>query len=316
MDEIRLVLCENFEYDIIAISETWLSESPQNDCRDLYLPNYTIFRKVLQTPNSRGGGVAFYVSNNIKVSPHFDLSSEKIELLWLESTTNSKTLLIGVCYRPPGQNRTDATLFVNELELSLENVKTLRSDVTVLMGDFNDKCNSWDDDHSSSELERKLYDLAKVNTYNQLIIEPTRYVGDTATLLDLIITDSPHLCYHADVSSSLANLDYCTIHCRLDISTYKTKAFKRTVWDYKATYINEINESMYSAPWDTSYALYDDIDDNISFNNSLIKSICLEHILHKTVTIRTTDKPWMSNEVCYFFRRRDSFLRNSKELSQ
>ena len=71
----------------------------------------------------------------------------------------------------------------------------------------------------------------------------------------------------------------------LDISTYKTKAFKRTVWDYKATNINEINESMHNAPWYTSYALYDDVDDILSFNNSLIKSICQEyrkiHILFK-----------------------------------
>ena len=132
--------------------------------------------------------------------------------------------------------------------------------------------------HLIIELGRKLYDLAKVNTYNQLINEPTRYVGDTATLLDLIFTDSPHLCYHSGVSSPLANLDHCTIHCILDISTYKTKAFKRTVWDYKATNINEINESMHNAPWDTSYALYDDVDDILSFNNSLIKSICQEHI--------------------------------------
>ena len=106
--------------------------------------------KIVKTPNSRGGGVAFYVSNNIKVLPRFDSSSEKIELLWLEITTNNKTLSIGVCNRPPGQNRTDATLFLNELELSLENVKTLRSDVTILMGGFNDKCNSWDDDSEGS----------------------------------------------------------------------------------------------------------------------------------------------------------------------
>ena len=66
---------------------------------------------------------------------------------------------------------------------------------------------------------------------------------------------------------------------------------------------------MHSAPWDTSYALYDDVDDIPSFNNYLIKSICQEHILNKTVTIRTTDKPWMSNEVRYFFRRRDRFFK-------
>ena len=115
-----------------------------------------------------------------------------------------------------------------------------------------------------------------------------------------------------NVSSLLGNFDHCTIHCTLDISTYKTKVFKRTAWDYKAPNINELNESMHSAPWDTSYALYDDVDDIPSFNNYLIKSICQEHILNKTVTIRTTDKPWMSNEVRYFFRRRDRFFKNFK----
>ena len=141
-----------------------------------------------------------------------------------------------------------------------------------------------------------------------MITEPTRYVGDTATLLDLILTDSPHLCYHSGVSSPLANLDHCTNHCSFNISTYKPKTFKRTVWDYKATDINEINESLNCAPWDTAYALDDHINGILSYNNSLIESTCQEHILHKTVTIWTNDKPWMSNEVCYFFRRRDRFF--------
>ena len=45
MDEIRFVLSESFEYDIIAILETWLTESTPNDSIDLYLPIYTLIRK-------------------------------------------------------------------------------------------------------------------------------------------------------------------------------------------------------------------------------------------------------------------------------
>ena len=89
---------------------------------------------------------------NIYLSIYLDLSSDNIELLRLEITTNNKTLLTGVCYRPPGQNRTDVTLFLNELERSLENVKSLQPDVILLMGVFNDKCISWNDDHATSEL--------------------------------------------------------------------------------------------------------------------------------------------------------------------
>ena len=55
-----------------------------------------------------------------------------------------------------------------------------------------------------------------------------------------------------------------TIHCSLNISTYKPKEFKRIVWDYKATNINEINESLHSAPWDMAYALKDGIDEILS----------------------------------------------------
>ena len=90
MDEFRFVLSQSFEYDIISISETWLTESASNESSDLYLPNYTILRKDRQILNSRGGGVAFYVSNNIKAVPRLDLSSDTIELLWLEITTNNK----------------------------------------------------------------------------------------------------------------------------------------------------------------------------------------------------------------------------------
>ena len=120
------------------------------------------------------------------------------------------------------------------------------------MGDFNDKCISLNDDHATSELGKKLYDLAQINTFTQLIKEPTWYVGDTATLLDLILTYSPHLCYHSGVSSPLVNLDHCTIHCSFNISTYKPKTFEHTVWGYKATNINEINESLHSVSWDTA----------------------------------------------------------------
>ena len=82
MDEIRFVLSESFEYDIITILETWVTESTPNDSSDLIdLPNYIIIRKDRQIPNSRGGGVAFYVSNNIKAVPRLDLSSDNIELL-------------------------------------------------------------------------------------------------------------------------------------------------------------------------------------------------------------------------------------------
>ena len=45
MDEIREILCKKFEYDVIAITESWLSPDISVDSTDLHIDNYTFYRK-------------------------------------------------------------------------------------------------------------------------------------------------------------------------------------------------------------------------------------------------------------------------------
>ena len=111
-------------------------------------------------------------------------------------------------------------------------------------------------------------------------------------------------------------MDHCTIHCEFNVKTYRTKSYKRTVLDYKSANVNALNETLDTAPWGVPYALYDNLDDVVNLNNSIITSTCKEHIISRNVTIHTKDKPWMCNEVRYFIRKRDRcFKRFKRTLS-
>ena len=48
-----------------------------------------------------------------------DLSPREAELLWVEVRADKKRILVGVCYRPPGQNRDEQNAFLMALEKTL-----------------------------------------------------------------------------------------------------------------------------------------------------------------------------------------------------
>lgn len=96
MDEIREILCKKFEYDVIAITESWLSPYISVDSSGPHIENYTFNRKDRFNANNRGGDVGVFVTNILLSLQRADLATNDIELLWLELHTNSKTIF---CWR-------------------------------------------------------------------------------------------------------------------------------------------------------------------------------------------------------------------------
>ena len=60
MDEIRQILCKQYEYSVIAVTETCLTSNTLSDDADLRVENYTFNRKDRNNGNSRSGGVGFF----------------------------------------------------------------------------------------------------------------------------------------------------------------------------------------------------------------------------------------------------------------
>ena len=71
---------------------------------------------------------------------------------------------------------------------------------------------------------------------------------------------------------------------------------------------------MNAAPWYIPYTLFDDLDDIVNFNNSIIIATCKENIHCKNVTIRTKDSLGCATKLEYFYGKETASLNVIKEL--
>ena len=79
MDEIRKALCNEYEYNVIGVTETWSTAATPSDDADLHIDNYTFYRKDRDNGNGR-----ILVLDNLLFIHRMDLSPRAAELLWVE----------------------------------------------------------------------------------------------------------------------------------------------------------------------------------------------------------------------------------------
>ena len=117
-------------YDVIGISETWLSRDVSDEELRVGLSCHTWFRR--DRPTHGGGGVACAVRSNLSPARRHDLEPADAELLIVELTTVPR-LLVGVCYCPPADDGTlDRTMAALQAV-----VQRYPDRCVMLLGDFN-----------------------------------------------------------------------------------------------------------------------------------------------------------------------------------
>ncbi|CAC5398420.1 unnamed protein product [Mytilus coruscus] len=231
LDEIEFVLCNGFQYDVICISETWLKSDISFE--DIKIDNYNIHRRD-RADGSGYGGVAIYVSDRLYSMRRQELEIQGLEFLCIEVKTKDKSILVSVCYRPPTVTANERRKFIDNFTAVVENMKSHSPDVCLILGDFNDRCVSWFDSHSHSELGLSLFNLAHRYGLSQLIYEPTRYTDSSATLLDLIFTDNErcvsnfgmHLGQHENDLPALPPISFLTVERLQDIVAVESDVLK------------------------------------------------------------------------------------------
>ena len=114
-DEIKEILLV-YNLNVLAILETRLDNSFSDE--ELAIPGYCLFRK---DRNRHGGGVAFFIQDNLPAREKKDLSEYNLETIWLEvHVPYVKPLLIGCCYRPPNGDCN----YINAIGVMLEKSST------------------------------------------------------------------------------------------------------------------------------------------------------------------------------------------------
>ena len=163
-----------YKPDILALTETWLTENDSNCIYEFLTLNYNF--KYITRPDSRFGGVGIIFKDTYKLNKFEKHTLAYSDCLVSNIKINNNTdLNVIVIYRPPSNNYVS---FINNL---YELLSSLPSNNTIIMGDFNFKVNQ----HISSSIS--LTDMLSSSNFIQHITTPTHSSGNT---LDLVISSS------------------------------------------------------------------------------------------------------------------------------
>ena len=173
--KLDLIQTELSQFDVIALSETWLSNSVSSD--EILFPNYQRpFRK--DRTNNLYGGVIKYVKETIPCKRRSDLEIYGVECIWLEIKLKAKIVLLSVFYRPPNSPAQTLIDIENSIDLAYDsNIGNI-----MITGDFN--LNYLDDSN-----KRKLSSVFGQYDLTQLIQEPTPFTENSSSLTDLVFTN-------------------------------------------------------------------------------------------------------------------------------
>ena len=294
LDHLYNLVSDN-NYDVIALSETLLSDAINDD--EICMEGYEVFRL---DRTRHGGGVALYCRTELQCKVVPALHIDGIEMLWVEALLNGQRIVFGVCYRPPNQTANERSLFLDGMYATFDAVLRLSNSKFVLLGDFNDRCQIWNSDHRDSELGLDLFNLLLEFGLMQLINEPTR----NANILDLIITNIPNLIESYGVSDPINDLDHCSIYGLLKFTYVKKLCYLRTISSYTFDNLTTLNDNLSHVPWPSLIISESgNIDDMVDSFTTILKDEIANAIPSKTVVIRPKDKPGMTCLVRSLFRK-------------
>ena len=270
--------------DVLGLCETKID--PSFPDAQFHVDDYRLYRR---DRNSHGGGILFYVLASIPHRLRHDLehqgaASRGIEHLVLELRLKKEKMFVILVYRPPRVSVDALTETLHQvIDRCLIECKTL-----FIMGDVNVDCLG--DKHALSDFFH-VFDLVNV------IRGPTCFKSVlNPSLIDVILTNSPNRI----LSQLNVNIDVSDFHNLVCVATrmHATRSQCRTI-TYRS--YRRMNDSAFSAdlscaPFHVS-AIFDDVDDQVGFYNSLLSDVIDKHAPLKQKKLKCAQLPYMNGSL-------------------
>jgi len=282
LDHIKCHLVDRF--DIITLSETWLTNSDSND--KFNLPGYQKpFRldRTCDIGTVGYGGVLAWVSTKLACKRRMDLEIAEIEAMWLEIRSSNIKFFVCTLYKT--SSNSDRT-FWDKMQDMIAPLFEIGA-TFIILGDINA-------DPFTPE-GRKLTNFVNTNELYAYIKEPTRITNTSSTIVDQIISNRPGIVKSVLVEPPISLNDHCNISASLSFSKPKAHPYKRIMWDYKNGNFELFREKLSAFDWDSCLKPEYDIDKMTDLWSNAFLKIAKSSIPTKVVTMRPNDKPWYSN---------------------
>ncbi len=290
----------------LGILESWLS--PKIDNSEINLSGYQIVRfdRTAASGKIRGGGLVWYVHNDINYTPMyaFNICSPNIECLWIcLHLTHTRPIYMGLVYRPPDA---PVPLFLNELEGNLlEILSKGQSEINIFTDSNIDSSKPRNPDN------KRYNDFLKRFGLSNMIkgVTHIKNGGLGFSAIDHVLTTNPHIFQTCGTIPSNAS-DHFPIygvrkkpyanHPKVPI---KSRAYSKI---NNNNFINDIESQDWSSVLvenpDTAWSNFKEI-----FLNTLHK-----HAPEKTYQSRRDTQPWVCNEFYESANERDDRQHKAK----
>ena len=123
--------------------------------------------------------------------------------------------------------------------------------LVVHLGDFNAHNTHWCEGDSADKPGDLLEDVFDNSDLHQLVNEPTHFSGNSATCIDLVVTNQPNIINDCSIKPSLHSTCHHQInHVEVNIINPPLPSYKRKIWHYNRANTNAINKSMTEFDWE------------------------------------------------------------------
>ena len=279
--------------DAVLVCETFLTKQTN---QLVNIPGYVLINK--NRTNSRGGGVAILLKDNIPYKKRDDITTmieKEVESVYAEiMCRNGTKLLLGNLYRAPNTN---GKLFSEHVVEVLSRVKSRTPNMEIVLGMDHNHDLLKSDTHKQME---EFLDLMVNSEMWPTITHPTRVTQTSATLIDNIFISSK---LHHQFNSMLI-LDDISDHLPSLVLLKQTKIKNREPIEFKSRKLTEANfaiirRSLNQVDWN---GVLNSNDCNENFN---IFSEILEAKIEETAPLRTIrisgkrcfQEPWLTTGI-------------------
>lgn len=272
-----LLSVNSCEYDVIALTETWLNPAVYNG--ELFCSEFMVFRCDRSKSNSEcklGGGVLIAVrcNNTISCEQIFVPGAECIEIVFVRVKCEMKITYLCCLYIPSGANDTVYESYITILQLFFETAKMEVTDNIVLIGDFNIPSVDWvrDEDNEDvllpTNVDREIADQL-LKTLLSYGLSQLNFVRNfQGRLLDLLFVNCSceTSIIRCEIPLSKVDIYHDPIEIILDISKEMSRIpeISEPAFNFRKTDFVSLNAFFESIEWDVLLSETTDCNENVN----------------------------------------------------
>ena len=301
LDEIKLLLHDQDNIDILCLCETFLNEKFSDN--ELQIDTYQMTRKDRQ---AHGGGIVIYTKSYLSCIHRDDLEIADVEMIWMEVRNNrQKPFLLCYCYRPPSSTSD----WISKVESSIEKANTEQKEI-IILGDFNFNL------LNETSTAKQWLDTTDNLNLKQLVQTPARVTDTSRTLIDHAFTNASENIINVTVPEfSISD------HFPVCLTRKITKDFDKGPVHRLISYRDKksFNESAFvsdlkNQPWSV-IDIFDNTNDALDYFLDIFNTVLSNHAPKKKKRVKRSKQPnWMNNDISNAIKTRDRYkLQNSDQ---